>query len=773
MNTEKYNDFINEQKEYFVKYIQPYFQGKWDDCIWYGGTSGSGWLLSRSGKTHFNFELISKIKGIDKNNISKDFQFFMKAMIVLSYRKANSNTSAQKLFSEFVILKRWYSAMQLTNPRKKHPCYLSTLILDKSYEILIKNTDKKILSNYTATYLRLQEMINHFGFTDKPLNFYRNVLNINRYNRTKKALETKGLLDQLELDENALDDDKLISIKTFINVVSLTSLCKTNGEKIAINLLLLLIITGLRSTEVFLLKTDALIRQPILDPVSKKHLTLEGVEQFTLGIQYYGAKGSGLRIHWLEPLAARLVEKIFHSVNELTKDYREHLSYIRLKKYSDYLPKLIDDIPENYVEVDDLIGTVFGVKDKSRGRAGQRDVVVKSLKKIPIHKEYEDGKGLKRYYLKKDINDFIKSLTYDNDQLPLHIIFNYEGNQVKIPYDELLFIHEYRSMNLKRLFVNKSNIIPFNTIAFNNFLGNGLNISVFEKYSLFDDEGKYSKLTTHIPRHNINTFLALSGISEHLQAMLMGRIDIKQNQHYQHLALKQRRIASDIIGKYELNVTGEDYGNKSICPIEAIQDDGLAYFSENLDLESNLKMNFQTFDSKAEVAEYIKNSFFDDYFGDISKSFNEQVKNNVTKANLLIERHAYLYPLPFGACMRNVGAHGCPKSLGCQSGEKCGNFVLTGRKGELNALENFRNKISSELNILKPLIVHDATYGEMLEMLNHKILYIDDLISKALTRQHNLIPISIFPYSNELDRVPKTLSELFAIEQQIIEIKEI
>ncbi len=29
---------------------------------------------------------------------------------------------------------------------------------------------------------------------------------------------------------------------------------------------------------------------------------------------------------------------------------------------------------------------------------------------------------------------------------------------------------------------------------------------------------------------NINTFLALSGLAEHLQAMLMGRVDIKQNQ---------------------------------------------------------------------------------------------------------------------------------------------------------------------------------------------------------------------------------------------------
>jgi integrase len=198
----------------------------------------------------------------------------------------------------------------------------------------------------------------------------------------------------LEIDEDELDNSKLISIRTFINIVSLISLCQTNGEKIALNLLLLLIVTGLRSTEVFLLKTDALIKRPILDTVSKKHLTLDGIKQFTLGIQYYGAKGAGLRIHWLDPLSARLVETIFNSVFELTKEYREHLAYIRSKDFSNFLPKSLDDISTDYVEVDDLIGSVFGVRDKTRGRSGQRDVIVKRLG-IPVYKEYKDGKGLK------------------------------------------------------------------------------------------------------------------------------------------------------------------------------------------------------------------------------------------------------------------------------------------------------------------------------------------------------------------------------------------
>lgn len=772
MKINAYDYFINEQKEYFDKNIKPNFKEKWEDPIWYGGTIGSGWLLSRSGKTHFNFESISRIKGLNKIIIDKDFQFFMKCVLVLSYRKSNSNASPQKLYAELLILKRWYSVLHAKNKRKTHPSYLTTLTLNKSFEILTENNDKKGFPDYATTYVRLQSILNYYNFTEKPLNFSHSYININRFNRTPKALKTKSLLDKLVIDEDELDSSKLISIRTFINIVSLINLCKSHGEKIALNLLLLLIVTGLRSTEIFLLKIDALVKQPILDPITKKHLTLDGVKQFTLGIQYYGAKGAGQRIHWMDPLSARLVEQIFKSVLELTKDYREQISYIRSKKFNNLLPKSLDSISTEYVEIDDLIGSVFGVKDKTRGRAGQRDVVVKTLKNVPIHKEIKDGKGIKKYYLKKDIDIFIKSLTAsDSDNLFYHI-FNYEGEKIEIPFEDILFIHEYRSINLERSFINKTNIIPFNALIVNGFLGNSLNTSIFKKYKLFEDSQEYSKITTHIPRHNINTFLALSGLAEHLQAMLMGRIDIKQNQYYQHLALRQSRIVSSVSKKHELSSYEEEIEVRPTNPLESIQNDGLMFFSDKLDIENNLKMNLQTFDSKNEVAQYIKNSFFDEYFQDISKSFNEIVKKDISEAESLLVCHAYLHPLPFGACTRAISTHECPKRIACQSGEQCGNFVLTGRKGELDALTQLIIKLSKEYKSLKEIIKIDETYSEMFEILEQKMIFLKKLKEKALGRLNNLTPFPVFPYNEQLNKLPHTLSELFAIEQKKIEAKE-
>lgn len=684
MNIEKYNVFIDEQRDYFNQNLQSNFKWNWNDSSWYGGTIGSSWLLSRSGKTHFTFGTIKNLKGIENNTIDPIFQEFIKSVLILSYRKSNTKASPQKLYAEFLILKRWYSALYAEKIENIHPCHLSTLILNKSFEILAENSSKTNLPDHAGTYLRLQEMLNHYAFTEQPLEFSHKYLYINRQNRTPNAKKTKALIDQLELDEDELDKEKLISIRTFINIVSLISLCETNGEKIVLNLLLLLIVTGLRSTEVILLKTDSLIKQPIFDPVTKEHLTLDGIKQYTLGIQYHGAKGAGFRIHWIEPLSASLIETIFQSVLELTKEYREHLYYIRSKNCSDFLPKTIDDIPQDYVEIDDLIDTVFGVKNNYKGRAGQRDVVIKSIKNIPIYKEIKNGKGIKRYYLKEDINKFIKGLTTYDTENPLDHIFNYEGKTEQIAYEDLLFIHEFRSTNLQRSFINKTNIIPLNGMLIHSFLGNTLSVSIFKKYNLLENETEYSKLTSHIPRHNINTFLALSGLAEHLQAMLMGRVDIKQNQYYQHLALKQRKVTTSFLEKHELVLYENNKQElKPDYPINSIKNDGLMYFSDKLDLENNLKMNLQTFDSKNEVASYVKESFFDEYFQDIAESFNELVKEDQSLANSLIQRHACLHPLPFGGCMREVAVHDCPKRIACQSGDQCGNFALTGRKGEL------------------------------------------------------------------------------------------
>lgn len=94
---------------------------------------------------------------------------------------------------------------------------------------------------------------------------------------------------------------------------------------------------------------------------------------------------------------------------------------------------------------------------------------------------------------------------------------------------------------------------------------------------------------------------------------------------------------SFLLEKHELALYENDKQElKPDYPIDSIKLDGLMYFSEKLNLENNLKMNLQTFDSKNEVASYVKESFFDEYFQDIAESFNELVKEDQSLANSLV-----------------------------------------------------------------------------------------------------------------------------------------
>ncbi len=192
MNIEKDNAFIEEQKNYFNQNLQSNFKWNWNDSTWYGGTIGSGWLLSRSGEIHFKFSKIQRLKGVDSSNINLIFQEFIKSLLVLSYRKSNSKASPQKLYAEVLIFKRWYSALYAKNSENLHPCQLCTSILNKSFEILTENSSKTNLPDHAGTYLRLQEMLNHYGFTEQPLEFSQKYLYINHQNRTPNAKKNKS-----------------------------------------------------------------------------------------------------------------------------------------------------------------------------------------------------------------------------------------------------------------------------------------------------------------------------------------------------------------------------------------------------------------------------------------------------------------------------------------------------------------------------------------------------------------------------------------------------
>ncbi len=113
------------------------------------------------------------------------------------------------------------------------------------------------------------------------------------------------------------------------------------------------------------------------------------------------------------------------------------------------------------------------LKIRIEDELGNVKLSFKTLKTLQCIRR-EKGRDVKKYYLKNEINQFVKTLTNYDSEYPIDHVFNYEGKIEKIPFEDLLFIHQFRSTTSDRAFYNKVNIIPLNVLIINAFVGNRL-----------------------------------------------------------------------------------------------------------------------------------------------------------------------------------------------------------------------------------------------------------------------------------------------------------
>lgn len=775
-NIENFDTFIAEQKTWFDENLAADFAESWDSRAWVCGSKGSGWLRG-NGVNVLRFDEINRLKGIDdRHTVSESYQLFMKAMLVLVYRSRNRSISSAVAVATLIVLKRWYCALiKLTG--QTHPIYLTTDVVRSAMDTLsaASRPGDPNIANYKGRCVKIQKLVNHHAFTLVTLQYVSDECYTNQTNLTRKARDTIALKQKDRLDDTATDgEDALITIRSFLNIVSLIQRVESSTEKIALNCLLLLIVTGFRSVEAFNLRQDALVKRQIDNSDISKRLRDKGLPDYFLGIRYVGVKGAGERTHWVEPLAVPLVENIFSSVKMLTTELRKHLTILRSREFADYLPKAISDIGGELVELDDIVEHIALSSSESRGRAGLRDKASKALAKrgcIATKVILGPGNEKGKYYLKSDLSIYLKNEFGDNSvNTPCTHAWVENGRRYEIKYEDLLFLFPKGSLTLKRALELKATPLPLNNNGLNKFLGNYEGYaSVFSKYGLLEDDGRPTQLRTHIPRHNINTFLAIAEISDHLQTMLMGRVDITQNQHYQHLALKERRKAASLtplvptVPKLSASsVIGAD------TPLHVVKQSGLMTFNRTQSLETNIKANLHTFDNRNDIAGFIEMSLSDGLFEDIAAAFEEISKNEgPLQASEMVQRHAVLHPLKLGSCMRDVNLWGCPYRMKCQALKPCEHFTLTGRIDEYFAIEVKSQALNEAKLTLEQYTAALPDSQRAQGNIDDNLAQLNSLSEQLRRRSNSLQVISsqmVLSGEIKVEGEIRTLAQLFALE---------
>lgn len=774
----RFDAFIDENRAYFESVLHT-GQFTWDDDTWTAGIKGVGWLQG-IGKIPLNFASISRMQGLDNYTIQDvNFKNFAKSIMVASYRHKGSisPTKAQKLL---IILKRWYASLvKITG--ETHPIYLTTEVLEDAMSLVI---DVANLSGKTSNLAddlsrceSLQKYVNHAKFTLAVLCYESNQRFVSNRLLTKKA--QKQIAELGDVGRSSLqinDNDKLINICSFLNLIELMERDLSDGERLALNFYMLLIVTGFRCTELCYLRYDSLIRKPIEEKSERQIYINAGLKAEALGIKYFGAKGAGEQIHWVEPLAIPIVEAVFESTLAITKPMREILVDLRLNKFDSFLTTDMHLSFDDYLEMEDLFVLFDNAAMQEGNTSRAKDYITKALKAKGIQKadiNFKCKNKYARYYTKTDIEHFIR-LAFESegslDFAPCTVAWS--DNSPVINYEELLFLHYKGSLTCKRSFVFKTVPIPFNVNLVNEFFGSGANHSIFQKYNLFEEDGvTHTKLKTHFPRHNVNTFLALAGVSDHIQAMLMGRRDISQNQYYQH-------ITNEMLIKHLPSVQQlTDFQPGRATPAQLLKHTNVLPCNPNESFEHNLKTALGTHDDKGKIT-LIKNPAntallveqakreVDDIFAELAMEIDSELATSADTAYMLNKEDLKAYALPLGFCITSINAFECVHSLKCQSGQSCPHFSLTGRMDEYVKMPNQLEYIKHNQIALTDLSLRHDGYEEALLAIQSAENYSESLYNGL---QHHFESQVVLGCQNDKTSHLthfKTLAELFAFEQK-------
>ncbi|MEZ9465492.1 hypothetical protein BCU93_05850 [Vibrio breoganii] len=794
----------------------------WDAKKWTAGSKGHAWLSGASKSiTSFLFTEIVSMKGIEPMVIDPIYQYFMKAMLVdtLCSSKGEKPPTVSVFYQELFIMKRWYAEL-VKATGQSHPMYLTSDIIHTAIDNHAKVAEPTSVSDYADKATKLARRVSAKSLTLAVLNVE------NKYPDRANSSDVTSNLDPLRTDNS-----HLISIKAFMSIIELIHLAEDDEDKVLLMALLLLLITGLRFQELQNLKANCLVRREITDPDKLQFAKDNGFPSYYLGIDYIGAKVAGKRIHWLAPSTYPVVEMIVQRVTELTHKQREQLVQYRESDFTYFLPDAIRELPDDEVEARELVGHVFAGTGGARGAISKSIAttfksLIKSGPRVHvIHRQLHDN-----FYTKEQINDYIKAqyadkVSFTEGSRGIHV-YNDNGKIWNFKYEDLLFIAHVGNGNQVSDYRHLSVILPLSETDLSPWLGtNSERKSIFGKFGLREEDGSQIQIKKHTPRHNINTFLAIAGVADHLQAILMGRRDVTQNKHYQHgvesldykasalamVALEENFHAKkDVFSqedqlslfdephepaltvpktdKSEVTLRMEAYArsNRTSTGIEAIKNTTNMIVSKDLSTEANFKRAMQTYGATSlEMARFINDSMSESFMPELKAAHDKLISNKQEiEAKRLIQRHARIYPLVFGACTRNLQNWGCPFAMRCQEGMPCGYFTLSGRMGETEEVISRLERKEKEVETLRALASTNSGFQLALEEQEQSLLLYRALKSKALKSLEESEIVSLLsddplnPIAQILGHIkeqalvgktPHTLADIFYIEQKRIE----
>ncbi|WP_274062139.1 hypothetical protein [Vibrio parahaemolyticus] len=800
-----FEQFVAEHKSFFEEALLPEVNAgigspkshyTWETNIWRYSPSSFGFLAKASRFITFSEVKSARARGLIKPNeqefkfleVTRDYSDFMKAYCTSLYKGRNPSSNA--VLAQQLLLKRIYVRMVMAGV-DPHPVNINSEFLQEATDLIAQSrTGQSAIINAAKDYDDanvIANNLNYFGFTMTQIEVKKRQKGIaTRSTKAGKKAKRAKFAEDLDQDEY----EKNLSIQTFLNVVALRGMVQHDGERIVLNLVLLLMVTGFRHMEAATIRYNSFKVVEIEDKATKTLMEKRRLPTFYVGIVYLGEKGAGHRTHWLEPLAVEIVDELWVDTIVLTEKLRSQIEYVRETDFQSYLPKAWCIQDDNVIEMNELLVNLDAIVDEvyestsitasARGRSSIRDQTSKKIKNSGLGIEPHSVINLGRNnakdirYTQTDMERFIRHAVKSDPDLSDDFIYRHTDSKTKaineVPHESLLFIIPKGSAATKRSGAMK--VVPQVITGpilrpFLGYAGEGSRErSIFAKYNLTDESGEITMMYSHTPRHGINTFFAIEGVSEHLQAMFMGRKDFTQNENYQHLAIEEKAVSSALV---TMRNTESFY--KECTALERIKNEGVMGVNSNLSLGNACAQTMHTHtttqDKTSFVVDMVTNSDTE-IFSEFDELF--AMMDNAEKIETA-SPHSDLYAMDIGSCMRTLSIFQCPYNMKCQDGSPCPYFTLTGRDDELIKIEKLKTCIKSEIAVINQMemtgTMEVEEADEILENLNVRRENIKYHLGQAQIAEGEKVQINLMELDNM--KKPKMLSSLFALEQRDID----
>lgn len=795
-NIDAFNAFIEQAKEHYATLTTAQL---WDADIWVSKGDFSG----NSPTASLHFTKIFKNKYINAAVINNsNYINWCKAVVTINVKT--------KVFSslrrDLKDMKYLHQAL-LNVKGTAEPWLLNDAVLEQLETGLIASgyVDKYSLLRSCLkimVQLKLKGVI-HVGITFTNTHKLRPYTELKALNQRRKKAQS--------IDDNERDgEDKLLSMKALHSLAWLTINASNDWEQVALRLYHILMVTGFRIGELLRVRHDALISVAEINETTGKPIFVEKLDedgkvvldedrkpelapQLIWGIQYYPEKGHVAAYKWLDPTSAPLVIAAFEFINKQTATCREQLKWLEqnpaapIRWESETIT--FRDINAHFVchMKEPSASTIrnFTARLKKAGILSVDKIVDQA--RVTITRRTQNMPWLKLFHV-ADMNRYYRQ--FKGKDYPTSISFKMgdmgkQKRTVSIKKSELLCIAPSGALASLTRYSTVSYLYPdvLNQKSIGTFFGcidHSVSplASIFSRYGLKEEDGSNIKIESHMPRHQLNTFLALADVAEHQQALIVGRRDIEQNRAYQHLSLKDKtKYQGTSTESMRQRVVRAQQTNEIVAPPEP-EGNLLAELGGTPIGETPTKLAVQqgahAFNKPAEHVEFMQEALEqDNLLGELQDTFNEiRQKDGLQAAKEFIEVHGRNFHIVVnGGCTRNLALHGCDKQLRCIDGEGCFHLTITGRPGELDSIQATHQNLSLNVDKMSRLAqagkLKSRREREAFEKEKHNLAQMDIVLCKA-ENFSGFIPIRVFETTKRLNMTgpKKTVVESFAQDQR-------